>query len=344
MKKLFALLLTVIFLAGCAAPTPDANTQQTETSGTTAALVSTQMADANATQTVIAGYTPTAAPATATPEVPPEPTVEVNLSEANSTGMVVENGTWMVINSAGETTATWTGTEWSYNMDAITVERTIVGFEGQDAALLDSLFAQPVEDTPEKHFTDPATGQPLPFGYVREEKISAVSTENVPYEIPISMYAVRVLGVVQVTTTNNALVLEMPLTVDRTVVFVMDENIAQGILLYGLNNEDIPAGTSLVQKAAVLFQSSTKPDLLNADLRGQQVLIGIYHDIPDVLWQVYPQWNINETSRTMLAFLQDPSQPAPVYNAFDSLIVIPPVWNAALWVPTSVLEGLQAAQ
>lgn len=344
MKKTVAFLLAVIFLAGCGAPTPDANTQQTDIAGTTAAIVGTELAAANATQTVVAGYTPTPAPATATPEVPPEPGTPVNLSEANNTGLTVENGAWVVKNPAGQITATWTGAEWLYNMEAITVSRTIVGFEGQDAALLDPLFARPLEDTPDKHFTDPATGQPLPYGYVREEKISAVSTENVPYEIPISMYAVRMLGVVQATTTNNAVVLEMPLTVDRTVVFVMDENITQGILLYALKNEDIPAGTSLVQKPAVLLQSSARPDLLNGDLRGQQMLIGVYHDIPDVLWQVYPQWNINETSRALLAFLQDPSQSAPAYNAFDSLIVIPPVWNAALWVPASVVEGLQAQQ
>jgi hypothetical protein len=308
-------------------------------------LVDTEIAKVDLTSTVVAAYTPTPIPATSTPETPPQPAVEVSLLPVNNTGLVYENETWLAKNANGAITATWTGSEWTYNTEVITVTRTIIGFEGQDVHLLDYLLDTPLDaDTPEKHFTDPATGKPLPYGYVREEKIEATSTEGQPFEIPVSMFAVRMLGTNDVNDTNTAVVLEMPLTVDRSIIFTFNESIDQGFTLYGLTNEALSQQTSLLTLPAVLFQSTINSALYNVDLRGQQMLIAIYHDIPEILSGTYDQWNINDPCAALFQFIRDPAAPVPAISLFDGSTKIPPIWNAVLWVPASIVETLQAGQ
>lgn len=227
-------------------------------------------------------------------------------------------------------------------MEVITVSRTIIGFDGQDTLLLDTLLAAPLAaDTPEKHFTDPATGKPLPYGYVREEKITAVSTEEQTFEIPVSMFAVRMLGTVGVDETKTAVILEMPVTADRSIIFTFTEYVEQGTSLYGISNENLSQQTSLLELPAVLFQSTTNSGLFNVDLRGQQMLIAVYHDVPAILSETYAQWNINSECEALLLFIQDSSAPIPGINAFGSFEKMSPFWNGALWVPASVLETLQ---
>jgi hypothetical protein len=52
------------------------------------------------------------------------PTVDSNLSPQNNASMVMENGTWVVKNSAGNVTATWDGAtnKWTYNYENIQMQ------------------------------------------------------------------------------------------------------------------------------------------------------------------------------------------------------------------------------
>ena len=338
-KRIFTILFATVFLASCS---PTAGTVQTEIGMSTSTPAPTETAVSISTSTPAFTSTVMPIPATSTSEVPPQPTVDVRLSAANNAEMVFENNAWVVKNANGDVTATWDGTEWAYSMEVITVSRTIIGFDGQDVHLLDTLLATPLPaDTPEKHFSDPISGEPLPYGYVREEKITAVSTEEQTYEIPISMFAVRMLGTVNVNEANTAVVLEMPVTPDRSIIFTFNEYVEQGTTLYKLSNDNLSQPTSLLELPAVLFQSTTNSGLFNADLRGQQILIAIYHDIPTVLSETYAQWNINDDCEALLQFIQDPSAPVPGIDVFGSVAKMSPFWNGALWVPASVVETLQ---
>jgi hypothetical protein len=341
MKKILAALFTITLLAGCAAPTPDAGAAQTADAAAVEAIVSTEIHVMGLTATVEAGYTPTPPPATPTPEALPEPAVQPALSEVNNTGVVLENNLWVAKNPEGAITATWNGTDWEYNQEAITVSRTVIGFEGYELAILDPALADLPADTPEKHFTDPASGQPLPYGYVREDRIQAVSLLGESYQIPISIFAVRLLGTVAVSTTNNAVVLELPLAADRSIIFIMDENVQVGVSLYSLPNDGLAEGTALVELPAALIPSASNWNLFNRDLRGQQVLMAVYHDVPDILSMAYAQWNINTQCAALLAYVNDPSAQPPAINAFDSFVLIPPVWNAALWAPSAIVDPLR---
>lgn len=284
--------------------------------------------------------TPTAEPtpdSTPTPEVP-APTADANLSPVNNAKTVLENNTWVVKNADGQVTATWNGTEWAYNTEFLKLTRTIIGFDGEDASLLDPLFENPLpEDTPENHFIDPKTGEPLPYGYFRESSTEISLTDGNKYEIPFSLYAVRMVGAVQVDETDSAVVLELPISPDRSSVFVIPNVLEDGTDFCGIKDERL-YDEEIISDLRVALTASKNPEAYN-NIRGQQVLMAVFHDIPENFAKSDSLWDINEVSAVMQQYLKNPST-AIVPRVSMSHFIMSPILPWRVYVPLPVVDEL----
>lgn len=299
--------------------------------------------------------TPTPIPATATVPLPTptltltltitptptptQPAVDVNLTKVNNAVMVFENGTWVVKNADGAVTATWNGTEWEYNTENLKITRTIIGFDGKDASLLDPLLDTPLpEDAPETHFIDPRTGEPLPYGYVREDTMTTSWSDGNSYTIPFSLYAVRMVGAVRVDEMSSAVVLELSVGPDRSSIFVIYNEPGEGTSFSSVSDTELYKET-LDSQTGIRLSAADNPEMYNA-IRGQQVLMGLFHDIPNEFTAVSSLWDINDKCQAVQRYLKNPSAPVPHvgFNPFD----LSPMFHFYVHVPAAVVDELKS--
>jgi hypothetical protein len=269
----------------------------------------------------------TAVPAlaeTKAPKITQEPTVEIaqpkvpnGLRPENAATQVVENGTWVVKNSAGTVTAIWNSkTEaWTYITKAINVQRAVIGFEGQDINLLAPFFQPLPPDNPENHFIDPATGDPVPFGFVRDTFCRILDfTSNKVFDLPVAVYAVRDLGIVQVDSDYYAYGFELPFSIDMSVVFVNSGNTKDGLTVNPVYPDQFPRVASMLDLHSD-FYSVEKRNGFIQDYRGGQVLIEVYHDVPDELIISNNGWEkINDQGNLLLGYLNNQTGNLPAVD------------------------------
>ena len=232
------------------------------------------------TITPIPTITPTQ---TATPI--PTPPVEVGLSKVNASEMVIEDGVWVTKNAQGKITATWNAetNTWVYSPENIKIKFDIIGFAGHDKSLLNPLLQPLPPDSPENHIMDPKTGEPLPYGYYTEIMAHGIeSATGKIVDFPEAVFAVRNRGIIKIDETYFALGFEMPISHDRSVLFILTVTSEQYFteLLFR------PANIMEVYSIADLNHGKFLPEDISGQfiqsIRGQQVMIRMNHNTSEV--------------------------------------------------------------
>jgi len=218
MRQFLALLLTILFLlssSGCGAG---------------------QVLGPTLTPTLTSTATPTLTPtATVTPSPTPTPTpsVEVGLRPENAATQTYENGTWVVKNADGQTTATWNTEkkQWDYSKENIHVEQVLIG-NTVDRALIEPYLGPLPPDDPETHFIDPATGKRVDYGIGPEFKAGVISASEGKKEVPATIVYARFRGAVQIPELvwgepGSVLIFEIPQSEDSSIILlqtIMNDN------------------------------------------------------------------------------------------------------------------------
>jgi hypothetical protein len=316
--------------------------------------------------------TPTSTPTiTVSPTITPSPTPTVEppsiphgLRPENAATQTLENGIWVVKNGEGQVTATWNKDtkEWTYNMEAIKIRRSIIGFEGQDANLLKPLFEPLPADVPENHIVNPDTGEPIPFGYFGENvRHISSTTENKIYDNPVAILAVRNLGVIQIDndllklnvrfcdapgTTNyacrkdtdpNIYGFEIPVKPDDSIVLIVGTWVGAFTVnpINTNHDEKLTDGSMLVLRGD--FGTDEQRNNFLNDYRGHQVLIHMYYSYPQALRDDSPQLDrISQEGTSILQYLQNPSGPIPSVG-FGLDLDNPYYISGSVWVPESAI-------
>ena len=245
-----------------------------------------------------------------------QPSISHRLRPENAATQTLENGTWVVKNADGLVTATWNSQlqEWTYNMEAITIQRAVIGFEGQDESILEPLFAPLPADTPENHFIDPKSNEPLPYGYYGENiKQMSSSPLEKTVDYPTSVFLVRNLGVVQVNEDLYAIGHELPVSVDRSIVLIQWGGITDYRITVNPAYFDDPTdvlGTILNLKGE--FFSIEKRIQFLQDFRGHQVVILMLHGVSQEICEAHTNYcQASGNGDQNLQYIQNPTGPIP---------------------------------
>jgi hypothetical protein len=197
--------------------------------------------------------------------------------------------------------------------------------------VLDHLLQPLPPDTPEKRIIDPKTGVPVPYGYYAEiMRYGIISTTGEKTVYSDAIIAVRNLGIVQVNDGYSAIGFELPISQDRSIVLILTVNSESGSSLTLFKPDDIMNFHS----ARELNHSNWIPGDISGQfiqsIRGQQVLIEMYHNIPDVKCKgLEDALRACNRGDQVLQFINNPTIAVPEIPAWerngDRSLIIPTV-------------------
>ncbi|MBU2460306.1 hypothetical protein KKG44_04280 [Patescibacteria group bacterium] len=138
---------------------------------------------------------------TNTPELA-KPVVSHNLSAENAKTMVVEGGTWVVKNAAGQITATYIPeTGWVYEWEKIKVEQALLiyGNGNMTIEVDQSLMALPEYDSSKALIMN---GNPIKDGVVIFSKINMTGGQEVNWDQDVALISARIIGATKLDTVT----------------------------------------------------------------------------------------------------------------------------------------------
>jgi len=251
------------------------------------------------------------------PTLEPTPTQEIakptepnGLRPVNAASEILENGTWVVRNRAGEITATWNAqkSEWDYSVENINVAYTFVGLE-VDRSIIEPFLGPLPPDDPSTHFKNLETGEPTPYGIGPE-----VETETVGLggrrKIPTTEFFARFRGIAPFDSYDSVLILDVPYSIDKSIIFTIRTNNSAFYIGYSpLDNMVLTPGFEL------FVDTDDHLHTANQSLVGKQVMIRIQTDVSvGITGSAHDVFvKSDRIAEAFLGYFRDPSTSPPTF-------------------------------